>query len=200
MTGVHVVAKNNTKTTATVAKWKLQDAGYLQNRIVHTNSQIEKLEACLSLALATPQDSKDDSSEDEEDAPPAKRKKILEGDNLNLTDPCANIVNATPIKVYFLKKRVFISVVVYLGVYHSLFLQLSVVTDKKLSRKTASERRKLEELRKTRTLLTEELQKLQRQRSLIGSKGQVQKIVKEDKFGNEDPKLTVYKWKMQRTK
>lgn len=96
--GVHVVARNNTKDTATVAKWKLQDAGYLQNRITHATSQIEKMEARLALSLVESQ-AKQDSSEDEEDdaPPPSKRKKIVEADAL--TDPCACIVPAAPITV-----------------------------------------------------------------------------------------------------
>lgn len=176
--GVHVVARNNTKDTATVAKWKLQDAGYLQNRITHATSQIEKMEARLALSLVESQ-AKQDSSEDEEDdaPPPSKRKKIVEADAL--TDPCACIVPAAPIT-------------------------MPVVADPKLvrrlSKKSAVERRKLEALKKSRELLLEQQRKLQVQRRLIGSKGQVQKIITEDKFGNEDPKLTVYKWKQQRTK
>jgi U3 small nucleolar RNA-associated protein 11 len=172
--GVHTVARNNTKSTATVAKWKLQDASYLQNRLIHTTSQIDKMEACLALSFKTASGRRDSSDDEGEDGPPKpKRKKIVLPDGVT-TDFLTCIEDVKPLKL--------------------------PSTDAKLAKKTAAERRKLDALTKTKALLQEELQKLQLQRRLIGSKGQVKKIITEDKFGNEDPKLTVYQWKLQRAK
>src|SRR4051794_30906110 len=95
--GVHTVARNNTKSTATVAKWKLQDATYLQNRLTHTTSQIEKLQACLSLSAGESISKQTDSSDDESAPPPSKRKKIVAGGDCSDASVC--VVSAAPIKV-----------------------------------------------------------------------------------------------------
>lgn len=177
--GVHTTERNNTKTTATVAKWKLQDATYLQNRLAHATSQIDKMEARLALSLSEKRkaprsgDSSDDDDDDESGPPQPKRKKIVPQDG-DVTDYSICLVGAAPLKL--------------------------PEGDKKLAKKTASERRKLDALKATKVLLQEELQKLQQQRKLIGSKGQVKKLITEDKFGAEIPKLTVYQWKLQRAK
>jgi len=176
--GVHVVERNNTKTTATVAKWKLQDASYLQTRLITTTKQIARLQANLQLLSAGASkkkqetgDSSDEDSERDDEGRQNQKVVFMDSDDAKTALPVSAVLPSLPPEV-----------------------------EKKLKRQTTKEYKRLEKLKSTKELIEKELQKLQLQRQLIGSRGKVKKIVTEDKFGEEDTEKTRFQWKLQRTR
>ena len=189
--GVHVIERNNEKTSETLKKWNTQDLAFLNMKHTQTLAKIEKLRATLHNLSGAPAadrrggDRDDDDDDDELEAGLGGKcnKRVI------FVEPGADLAARA-------KQEVEARAAPSLPPARS---PEEAAAQSKLEKAKERQYKELQSLLEIKNKLNRLRRRLQQQKNLMG-KGSRVKEATVDKFGDEIKAKTVYKWKLERRK